>query len=70
MDKDAQNFLLTTPQKESQREESNLRPTDYESVALPTELRWPYGVCAPELIENIQFNLHCQGQHFISYSGN
>lgn len=23
-----------------QREESNLRPTDYESVALPTELRW------------------------------
>jgi hypothetical protein len=25
---------------ESQREESNLRPTDYESVALPTELRW------------------------------
>ncbi len=27
--------------KESQREESNLRPTDYESVALPTELRWP-----------------------------
>jgi hypothetical protein len=24
----------------SQREDSNLRPTDYESVALPAELRW------------------------------
>ena len=24
----------------SQRQESNLRPTDYKSVALPTELRW------------------------------
>ena len=28
---------------ESQREESNLRPADYESAALPTELRWPIG---------------------------
>ena len=24
----------------SHREDSNLRPTDYKSVALPTELRW------------------------------
>ena len=29
--------------KESQREESNLRPADYESAALPSELRWPDG---------------------------
>ena len=27
--------------EESQREESNLRPADYESAALPSELRWP-----------------------------
>ena len=26
---------------QSQRRESNPRPTDYKSVALPTELRWP-----------------------------
>ena len=25
----------------SQRRESNPRPTDYKSVALPSELRWP-----------------------------
>ena len=27
----------------SQRRESNPRPTDYKSVALPSELRWPTG---------------------------
>ena len=26
----------------SHREDSNLRPTDYKSVALPTELRWQF----------------------------
>ena len=26
--------------KRSQREDLNLRPADYESAALPTELRW------------------------------
>jgi hypothetical protein len=35
--------LLTLLFSWSQRPESNWRPTDYESVALPTELRWPEG---------------------------
>jgi hypothetical protein len=30
----------TPPRNWSQRRDSNPRPTDYKSVALPTELRW------------------------------
>ena len=34
-------FLETTERKsESQRRDLNPRPADYESAALPTELRW------------------------------
>ena len=29
----------------SQRRDSNPRPTDYKSVALPTELRWRHFIC-------------------------
>ncbi len=35
----------------SQRRDSNPRPTDYKSAALPTELRWPAG---PERREKIK----------------
>ena len=42
-------FPLTTREphriKWSQRRDSNPRPTDYKSVALPTELRWPVCPC-------------------------
>ena len=31
----------TSPYMWSQRRDLNPRPTDYKSVALPTELRWP-----------------------------
>ena len=33
---------LLTPDVTSHREDSNLRPTDYKSVALPAELRWQF----------------------------
>ncbi len=42
-------------------EESNLRPTDYESVALPTELQQPDGIGNSRIIEgwNTASKLEC-----------
>ena len=40
-------------QSESQRRESNPRPTDYKSVALPSELRWPSENLSKSLILKI-----------------
>ncbi len=43
----------------SQRRESNPRPTDYKSVALPSELRWRYNFKAElYIIAPIQFDFN------------
>jgi hypothetical protein len=46
-------------EKESQRGGSNPRPADYESAALPAELRWPI-IESSAQIENNGFGPNCQ----------
>ena len=47
-------FQTKTP---SHREDSNLRPTDYKSVALPAELRWHNTTKKTLLLKNIFKNV-------------
>ena len=53
---------------ESQREDLNLRPADYESAALPTELRWLIRFQGIERqIENSGFTTECQYREMASF---
>ena len=54
-----------TPHTWSQRRESNPRPTDYKSVALPPELRWPFSLQKRQLVSIIFHKKYYNGKNSI-----